>query len=85
VYSNGFEVESYVPGGERLKFSGTSMSAPNLTNLAAKLWAVHPGLTVAQVRQLIVDGADARQAGERTLRLMNPRRTFELAAALAER
>ena len=39
VYANGFEVESYVPGGARLKYSGTSMSAPNVINLAAKLWA----------------------------------------------
>lgn len=83
VYSNGFEVESYVPGGARLKMSGTSMSAPNMTNLAAKLWAMYPDLTVAQVRQLIIGGADDKQAGERTIRLMNPKRTFELAARAA--
>jgi len=83
VYSNGFEVDSYVPGGARLKMSGTSMSAPNLTNLAAKLWAVHPDLSVAQVKQLIIDGADDKQAGERTIRLMNPARTMELAAKRA--
>jgi subtilisin family serine protease len=83
VYSNGFEVDSYVPGGARLKMSGTSMSAPNLTNLAAKLWAVYPDLSVAQVKQLIIDGADEKQAGERTIRLMNPARTMELAAKRA--
>lgn len=83
VYANGFEVESYVPGGARLKFSGTSMSAPNVTNLAAKLWALHPDLTVAQVRQLILDGTDDRQAGERALKLMNPKRSIELAAQVA--
>ena len=84
VYANGFEVESYVPGGARLKYSGTSMSAPNATNLAAKLWALHPGLTVAQVKQLIVDGADDKQAGERTIKLMNPKRSIELAAQMAK-
>jgi len=84
VYANGFEVESYVPGGARLKYSGTSMAAPNVTNLAAKLWALHHGLTVAQVKQLIVDGADAKQAGERTIKLMNPRRSIELAAQAAK-
>jgi subtilisin family serine protease len=83
VYANGFEVDSYVPGGARLKLSGTSMSAPNVTNLAAKLWALHPELTVAQVKQFIIDGSDDRQAGERTLRLMNPERSIELAAAAA--
>ena len=85
VYSNGFEVESYVPGGARLKFSGTSMSAPNMTNLAAKLWALYPDLTVAQVRQLILDGAEDRKAGERTLKLMNPKRSIELAAEAARK
>lgn len=80
VYANGFEVESYVPGGERLKFSGTSMAAPNVTNLAGKLWALHPELSVADVKRLIVEGADERQAGERTIRLINPKRSVELAA-----
>jgi subtilisin family serine protease len=83
VHSNGFEVESYVPGGARLKFSGTSMAAPNVTNLAAKLWAQHPELSVAQVKQLIIDGADERVAGERSYRLLNPKRSIELAAGLA--
>ena len=84
VFANGFEVESYVPGGARLKFSGTSMAAPNVANLAAKLWALHPELTVAQVKQLIIDGADDKQAGERTIRLMNPKRSIELAAQAAK-
>ena len=84
VFANGFEVESYVPGGAELKFSGTSMAAPNVTNLAAKLWALHPELTVAQVQQLIVDGADDKQAGERTYKLMNPKRSIELAAQAAK-
>lgn len=83
VFANGFEVESYVPGGARLKFSGTSMAAPNVANLAAKLWAVHPDLSVAEVRQLIVEGADEKQAGDRTIRLMNPARTMQLAARRA--
>jgi len=80
VYANGFEVDSYVPGGARLKFSGTSMAAPNVTNLAAKLWALHPGLSVAEVKQLIVDGADDRVAGDRSYKLLNPKRSIELAA-----
>jgi subtilisin family serine protease len=41
VYSNGFEVERFVPGGDRMKLSGTSMAAPNVTNLAATLWALN--------------------------------------------
>jgi subtilisin family serine protease len=83
VFANGFEVESYVPGGARLKFSGTSMAAPNVTNLAAKLWAVYPDLTVAEVRQLIVEGADEKRAGDRTIRLLNPARSMQLASRRA--
>lgn len=80
VYASGFEVESYLPGGERLAFSGTSMAAPNVTNLAGKLWALHPELSVAEVKRLIVEGADEKQAGERTIRLLNPKKSVEMAA-----
>jgi len=51
VHANGFEVESFLPGGDRVKFSGTSMASPQVANLAAKLFALKPDLTVAQVRQ----------------------------------
>jgi subtilisin family serine protease len=81
VYASGFEVESYLPGGERLAFSGTSMAAPNVTNLAGKLWALHPGLSVSEVKRLIVEGADEKQAGKRTIRLLNPKKSVEMATA----
>jgi subtilisin family serine protease len=78
IYANGFEVESYVPGGDRLKFSGTSMSSPNVVNLAAKLLAIDSSLTIAQLRDLIVDGGDEQSAGERTVLLINPKQSMEL-------
>lgn len=78
VYSNGFEVESYIPGGDRMKISGTSMAAPNVTNLAAKLWALNPGLSVAQVKGAIIQGAEEKQSGEKTIKLMNPKATVAL-------
>jgi subtilisin family serine protease len=78
IYANGFEVESYVPGGDRLKFSGTSMSSPNVVNLAAKLLAIDPSLTVAELRELIIQGGDEKRAGERSVLLMNPKRSVEL-------
>ena len=56
VHANGFEVDSYIPGGKRQKFSGTSMSAPNVTNLAAKLFAIDPSLTPEDVVSLITLG-----------------------------
>jgi hypothetical protein len=49
LYANGFEVESFIPGGERMKFSGTSMAAPNVANLAGKMLAVKPTLTTAEL------------------------------------
>ena len=78
AHANGFQVESFIPGGERLRASGTSMAAPQVANLAAKLWALYPSLTVAEVRQLILDGAE--KSGR--VNLIHPRRTLERAAAL---
>ena len=76
VHSNGFEVESYIPGGERLPFSGTSMAAPNVVNLAAKLIALDPSLTPAEVIALIEEAAEESEDGRR--RLINPKRSVEL-------
>ncbi|HET8775062.1 MAG TPA: S8 family serine peptidase, partial [Thermoanaerobaculia bacterium] len=70
-YANGFEVESYVPGGDRMKVSGTSMSSPQVANLAAKLLAVDPSLTPAKVIALIREGAEDK--------LIHPARTLALA------
>jgi subtilisin family serine protease len=78
VYANGFEVESYIPGGEKLPASGTSASAPNATNLAAKLLAVEPLLTPEQVIALIIEGADRNKNGRL---LINPKRSVALLRA----
>jgi subtilisin family serine protease len=77
AHANGYQVESLIPGGEKLRASGTSMAAPQVANLAAKLWALYPDLTVAQVRQLILDGAQKQGR----VNLIHPRRSLELAAA----
>ncbi|MBL0062009.1 MAG: S8 family serine peptidase [bacterium] len=78
VYGNGFEVLSYVPGGTQIKLNGTSMSSPQVLNLAGKLLTIKPELTPAQLRKLIIDGADDRKAGDRTVKLMNPKRSLEM-------
>jgi subtilisin family serine protease len=78
VHANGYEVESLLPGGEKIKFSGTSMASPQVANLAAKLFALKPDLTVAQVKEAILAGADARGPGGR-VKLLNPRKSAELA------
>jgi hypothetical protein len=77
VYANGFEVDSFVPGGQRMKLSGTSMSAPNVANLAAKLLALEPSLSPTRVIELIKKGAD-KVEGARPMLLINPKRTVEL-------
>jgi subtilisin family serine protease len=75
VFANGYEVESVVPGGFKEKKSGTSMAAPQVTNLAAKLFALDPSLTPAQCIALIRDGATLSADGKR--RLIDPRRTVD--------
>jgi len=67
VDADGYNVESYVPGGAKLRLSGTSMASPNVVNLAAKLFALDPALTPAQVIELIRQGATASEDGRRHL------------------
>lgn len=76
VFADGFRVSSKVPGGYTAKYSGTSMASPNVTNLAAKLFALDPSLTPVQVRALIVDGATPGPDGK--LKLINPKRSIAL-------
>jgi subtilisin family serine protease len=77
VYANGYEVESSVPGGDRMAASGTSMASPAVANLAAKLLAHDPELTPAQLVDLIVQGAD-RSGSDGGVLLMNQKRSLEL-------
>lgn len=79
VDADGYQVESYVPGGARLKWSGTSMSSPNVVNLAAKLIALDPSLTPEQTIDLIKRGADQSPDGRR--HLINPKATVALLKA----
>jgi hypothetical protein len=76
VDADGYEVESYVPGGAKLKLSGTSMASPNVTNLAAKLFALDPSLTPQKVIELIKQGATPSEDGRR--HLIHPKRSIEL-------
>ncbi len=76
VDADGEAVESVVPGGATVKMSGTSMAAPQVTNLAGKLLAIDPTLTPEQVIALIRQGSDASGDGRR--HLINPKRSVEL-------
>lgn len=72
VHANGFEVDSVIPGGERLRLSGTSMAAPQVTNLAAKLFALDPKLSATQAKAMILAGADRKGR----VNLINPKATI---------
>jgi subtilisin family serine protease len=76
VYANGFEVDSYIPGGDRMKFSGTSMASPNVANLAAKIIAVKPSLKPQEVVAIIKEGAE--KGGTENFPLINPKKTAGL-------
>lgn len=77
-YANGYEVESYVPGGQRMKFSGTSMASPQVANLAGKILSVNPSLKPEAVIELIRNGATPSEEDPEIL-LINPKASIELA------
>jgi hypothetical protein len=77
IYANGFEVPSKVPGGMPINISGTSLAAPQVTNLAGKILAVNPKLNVSQVRAIIEETATAE--GPRKLKVINPAAALERA------
>jgi subtilisin family serine protease len=82
VHANGFEVDSLLPGGQCMKLSGTSMASPQVANLAAKLLSLRPALTVANVKELILQAAerlDSGEGGHDRVNLVNPRRSAVLA------
>ena len=76
-YANGYEVESFVPGGSRMNFSGTSMASPQVANLAAKILAVKPALKPAEVIDLIRKGATPSEEDPAIL-LIHPAASMEL-------
>lgn len=78
VHANGYQVESTIPGGERIAESGTSMAAPQVTGLAAKMLAVNPKLQPADLIRIIVATADKTPDGRRVL--VNPMRAVAAAA-----
>lgn len=72
VYANGYEIESFVPGGDRLKFSGTSMASPQVAGLAAKMLAINPKLTPTEIITIIRNTATPDPEGKGLL-LIHPK------------
>ena len=79
AHANGYQVESVIPGGEKLAESGTSMASPNVANLAAKMLAVNPKLKPVDVIALVRETADRSADGRRAL--INPKKTVAAAQA----
>ena len=67
AHANGYQVDSVIPGGEKLAESGTSMAAPQATNLAAKMLAVNPKLKPQQVIAIIRETVEKTADGRRML------------------
>jgi Subtilase family len=67
VDANGYQVESVIPGGEKIAESGTSMASPQVANLAAKMLAVDPRLTPPQIIAVIRATATPTADGRRNL------------------
>lgn len=81
LHANGYQVESFLPGGGRVALSGTSMSAPQVTNLAAKMLAVNPKLSPVELVSLMQETAERTPDGRRIL--IHPARAVTAARARA--
>ena len=81
--ADGYQVESFVPGGKRMKESGTSMASPNVANLAAKLIAIDPKLTPEQTLDVMEKTATASADGR--MHLINPKAAVAMVEGMAGR
>jgi subtilisin family serine protease len=57
LFAPGVDIYSTVPGSKYEPNSGTSMASPVVAGVAALLLSYYPGLTPAQVKQIILDSA----------------------------
>ena len=78
VHANGYQVESFIPGGDRVAQSGTSMASPQIAGLAGKMLAVNPKLTPTELIAMIVGTAEKTTDGRRTL--VNPKKAIAAAS-----
>lgn len=76
LYANGDRVPARLPGGEPSFPSGTSMATPVVVNAAAKVLAVNPRLTGAELRALLERTATPNSTGQP---LLHPRAAVEAA------
>lgn len=80
IYANGDRVPARLPGGMPSFPTGTSMATPNVTNAAAKMLAVNPRLSGADLRALLEQTAEVNSTGQP---LLHTSRAVEAARAAA--
>ena len=66
--------------GQKSESGGTSAAAPVVANLAIQILELNPNLTAAQVKQLIINGAD-KEPYEKGVNIINPKKTIALLRA----
>lgn len=57
LFALGTNVETTVPGGRMLRDTGASLAAPQVVNVAAKLFSLRPGMTAVDLASLLVRSA----------------------------
>ncbi|MCB1224320.1 MAG: S8 family serine peptidase [Verrucomicrobiales bacterium] len=62
IFAPGTEIWGTEMGTGYSTYTGTSMSAPHVSAAAAMIWAVNPNWTWQQVKNAILDSADAKPA-----------------------
>ena len=60
VAAPGVFIKAAVPGGKEMYMSGTSMAAPYVTNIAAKIKAANYNLTPIQIKKIIMETVDKK-------------------------
>ena len=87
VAAPGVIIKSSIPGNEYLELSGTSMAAPFVTNVAARLKDLNPSLTPAGLKRLLCETVDVKpwlQGKVRTSGIVNPNRAYKAAELSAQ-
>jgi len=87
VAAPGVIIKSSIPGNQYLELSGTSMAAPYVTNVAARLKDLNPSLTVSGIKRLLCETVDVKpwlQGKVRTSGIVNPHRAFVAAELSAK-
>lgn len=84
VDAPGINILSSFFGGGTMYMGGTSMATAHVSGIAALALSANPNLTAAELRNLIVAGADRQIEGSDAVGAVNAARTVALAEALFE-